>query len=172
MDYITKLSKETDPSIYKYRLLNLINNWGRITLFTGKSMRDTYINFETAILAKKNGFDWPCFYYATYKRKFPTTLEYDSDKPSLANWNDTTGMNFYDRVSLPTQALLQRWLREKHQVDIVIIPTPNNHYTFKLIDIGVEDIERPPYNEVEAGDFNTYEACLEAALQKCFIFIK
>lgn len=67
MDYITKLSKETDPSIYKYRLLNLINNWGRITLFTGKSMRDTYINFETAILAKKNGFNWPCFYYATYK---------------------------------------------------------------------------------------------------------
>lgn len=53
MDYITKLSKETDPSIYKYRLLNLINNWGRITLFTGKSMRDTYITFETAILAKK-----------------------------------------------------------------------------------------------------------------------
>lgn len=51
MDYITKLSKETDPSIYKYRLLNLINNWGRITLFTGKSMRDTYITFETAILA-------------------------------------------------------------------------------------------------------------------------
>nr|DAK75032.1 MAG TPA: hypothetical protein [Crassvirales sp.] len=46
MDYITKLSKETDPSIYKYRLLNLINNWGRITLFTGKSMRDTYITFE------------------------------------------------------------------------------------------------------------------------------
>lgn len=26
--------------------------------------------------------------------------------------------------------------------------------------------------EVEASDFNTYEACLEAALQKCFIFIK
>lgn len=42
----------------------------------------------------------------------------------------------------------------------------------RIIDIGVEDIERPPYNEVEAGDFNTYEACLEAALQKCFIFIK
>lgn len=55
MDYITKLSKETDPSIYKYRLLNLINNWGRITLFTGKSMKDTYITFETAILAKKIG---------------------------------------------------------------------------------------------------------------------
>lgn len=46
MDYITKLSKETDPSIYKYRLLNLINNWGRLTLFTSKSMRDTYITFE------------------------------------------------------------------------------------------------------------------------------
>lgn len=55
MDYITKLSKETDPPIYKYRLLNLINNWGRITLFTDKSMRDTYITFETAILAKKIG---------------------------------------------------------------------------------------------------------------------
>lgn len=53
MDYITKLSKETDPSIYKYRLLNLINNWGRLTLFTSKSMRDTYINFETTILAKR-----------------------------------------------------------------------------------------------------------------------
>ena len=57
MDYITKLSKETDPSIYKYRLLNLINNWGRLTLFTSKSMRDTYINFDKANLAKKNGFD-------------------------------------------------------------------------------------------------------------------
>lgn len=89
-------------------------------------MKDTYITFETAILAKKNGFNWPCFYYATYKRKFPTTLEYNPNRPSLANWNDTTGMNFYDRVSLPTQALLQRWLREKHQVDIIIIPTPNN----------------------------------------------
>lgn len=41
MDYITKLSKETDPSIYKYRLLNLINNWGRITLLIGRSMKDT-----------------------------------------------------------------------------------------------------------------------------------
>ena len=28
-----------------------------------------------------------------------------------------------------------------------MIPTPENHYTFKLIDIGVEDIERPPYND-------------------------
>ena len=70
-----------------------------------------------------------------------------------------------------SRALLQRWLREKHQVDIVIIPTPNNHYTFKLIDIGVEDIERPPYNEVEASDFNTYEACLEAASQEALKMI-
>lgn len=55
MDYITKLNKETDPSIYKYRLLNLINNWGRLTLFTGKSMKDTYITKE---LKTTNGLDF------------------------------------------------------------------------------------------------------------------
>ena len=115
-------------------------------------MKDT---FETAVLAKKKGFNWSCSY-----------------EPFLANWNDTPSTNSYDRVSLPTQSLLQKWLREKHQIHIVMIPTPENHYTFKLIDIGVEDIERPPYNEVEANDYDTYEACLEAALQKCFIFIK
>lgn len=118
-------------------------------------MKDTYVTFETAVLAKKKGFNWSCSY-----------------EPFLANWNDTPSTNSYDRVSLPTQSLLQKWLREKHQIHIVMIPTPENHYTFKLMDIGVEDIERPPYNEVEANDYDTYEACLEAALQKCFIFIK
>lgn len=29
MDYITKLSKETDASIHKYILLGLINHWER-----------------------------------------------------------------------------------------------------------------------------------------------
>ena len=45
-------------------------------------MKDTYVTFETAVLAKKKGFNWSCSY-----------------EPFLANWNDTPSTNSYDRVS-------------------------------------------------------------------------
>ena len=53
-------------------------------------MKDTYVTFETAVLAKKKGFNWSCSY-----------------EPLLANWNDTPSTNSYDLVSLPTQSHLQ-----------------------------------------------------------------
>lgn len=134
-------------------------------------MLDTLVSFEIAILAQRAGFRRPCFYYASYKRKFPTTAGFDLNSPEARDWNNPNESGFYYKVSLPFQSQLQKWLREVHDIHIVIIPTPEDHWTFKLIDLGVEDIERPPYSKVEAEDFNSYESCLEEALQKCLTTI-
>ena len=85
-------------------------------------MKEELITFETAVLAKKKGFDnreYHCFYgYRT---------DYD-DKPKLYFFGEASNSwNYisygitktYGHCNAPTQALLQRWLREKHNLYVL-----------------------------------------------------
>lgn len=113
---------------------------------------DKLISFETAILAKEKGFNEVC----------------------LNNY--ALDGNSYDRkpvgLSAPTQSLLQDWLREKHNIYIVILPTINMCWAFKIINIGNENIELPPYDGVDAYDYSVYEEALEAGLFEGLKLIK
>lgn len=86
-------------------------------------MEDQLISFETAKLAKEKGFNEPC-------------LECYVSKGTLYNNNRenvcfTNKILLTDNYSAPTQSLLQKWLREVH--DIIVIPCPNSNRVLEVI---------------------------------------
>ena len=64
-----------------------------------------------------------------------------------------------------TQACLQKWLREVHNIHIQIIFLPtNNRFVFAIYKHKEEDIE-------SVVEYKTYELALEAALQEALKLI-
>lgn len=116
-------------------------------------MKDELVGFEVAKLAKEKGFDVDC-----------KTMLVDKDT--------------YVGCLIPTQSLLQRWIREVHGVHILI--TPNYTYgeytqdelpskvndedvTYEIVVVQsmvAYDVEE--YDEL--SDANTYEEALESGL--------
>jgi len=102
-------------------------------------MKEQLIQFETAKLAKEKGFDWE--WGILYNR-----------------------LDNYLFIDLPTQSLLQKWLREKHKIfiELGLVDSLNDYWV--RVDVStlssLETIWRnDPNNHLE-----TYEQALEAGL--------
>ena len=86
-------------------------------------MRETFVDLNTAILAKQKGFDGDCI----------VLIELDTLLESNSFWKDENGNNVQvafiknsdlkkiNACTIPSQSLLQKWLREKHKLHTVII---------------------------------------------------
>lgn len=131
-------------------------------------MSDTLISFETAKLAKEKGFNIPC-----EQRYLNNILERKLDSPSDADdeytWyqHKLEVQNFRTGINAPTQSLLQKWLREVHNIFVVIKP-----------DINIYNIETAQYwesisyinekgkkgNYIKIVECETYEEALEQGL--------
>ena len=85
-------------------------------------MKEELISFAHAILAKEKGFDWDVLH--TYRDgKLDYEDYYDGYIDELYyNANGINRTKFKEIISAPTQAVLLRWLREKHNIDVVISP--------------------------------------------------
>ena len=126
-------------------------------------MKDQLIDFETAKLAKEKGFDEECFHF------LPN--EYGVDKNLiLTDFNKKhfeickNSLMIKNAIALPTQSLLQRWLREKHKIDIII--------TSNLLGYGYMLYHRyPSKNITNSKSFETYEEALEVGLQEALKLI-
>lgn len=109
------------------------------------SMSETIISFETAKLAKEKGFNW----------RNIEILEVKSKSAYLDN---------------TTQSLLQRWLREVHNIDIKpyishgLLPNATWEYSIQT--------SKPEYIRSLNKHFNTYEEALELGLQEALKLIK
>ena len=111
-------------------------------------IRDELVSLETAKLAKEKGFplqkvikqDGRAFFY-----------ELPQSHPVWANC---------DAWYLPTQSLLQRWLREEKGIDIAIVPLISEVYSYIVYNI-LDRNNRVV--ETNAG-YKTYELALEDAL--------
>ena len=73
--------------------------------------------------------------------------------------------------SAPTQSLLQKWLRDKHSIHIVVNPTVEMYWTFGLINIGNEYIKLSGPIIYDKNDYNLYEEALEIGLQEALKLI-
>ena len=73
-------------------------------------MEDTIITFETAKLAKKKEFNEICQYYYEILDK-PISLQ----KMSCSNAEG------YKQPTAPTQSLLAKWLREEHNIIVLVL---------------------------------------------------
>jgi hypothetical protein len=111
-------------------------------------MQEQLILFETAKLAKKKGFKVEGYYLEDIEKYTEDTLNYE----------------------LPTQSLLQKWLREQHKINAISEPLLDGKeivYQFKVYSFSIK-------KRKNFGDFyyKTYEDCLEAALLQALNLIK
>jgi hypothetical protein len=83
-------------------------------------MEEQLINYETAVLAEEKGF----------KESSSTAFLIKDDEVFESEWDGFGGwysnkindhIVFYDKkICRPTQALLQKWLREVHKIEVLI----------------------------------------------------
>lgn len=120
-------------------------------------MKEDLITYKTAVLAKEKGFDWHTLYFRE-DNKIYSHVGYDNF--NAPEW----GSNKY---SAPTQALLQKWLREVHNIDVWAQPyvnttkqneliIPDETYSFYVFKDGV--FKRDQGNHLD------FESALEAGL--------
>ncbi len=79
-------------------------------------MKEQLISFETAKLVKEKGFNEICdSCYDIYGKEY-----------NNMNHKNDLGQNVY---SAPTQNLLQKWLRDTHKIDVLIMLNMNDEYS-------------------------------------------
>ena len=112
-------------------------------------MKEQFITFETAKLAKEKGFNEFCKYH------------FDKNGGRFnSNWNPTKNSQWDDCITQPTQSLLQRWLRETHGLHI--------HLLFIDNVLGYQSIITSTISNIELFKnklYFSYEDALEYALQ-------
>jgi hypothetical protein len=151
-------------------------------------MQEQLITFETAKLAKEKGFKFDVdlddyvvngglmFFGKNYKDPnyiLPLNLLFWETSPNTQQWIDID-------VHCPTQSLLQKWLREVHNIDVepyLIVMTKNNDivveqdfdmkdYTYFLKHKGISQFAG------NSGVKGSYEESLEVGLQEGLKLIK
>ena len=142
-------------------------------------MEEQLITFETAKLAKEKGFNIPIINFYDPKGYCTDALGYQTERLEESDWNN--GMGSYPTpseevsCSAPTQSLLQKWLREIHNIHIII------HYDYSIIGGYIvtniiKSIEPIIINQVNKKskyeNYRTYEDVLEIGLQKALKLIK
>ena len=125
-------------------------------------MKEQIVGFEVAKLAKDKGFDWLCKYaYDINKKLF-------HDSHCNTNWNDKVFL--ISECSAPTQALLQKWLREKHKINCKVASNSLIcHFPMNEI---LEEYGTELCGPKRFILFDTYEKALEAGLLAALQLIK
>ena len=126
-------------------------------------MEDTLIKFETAKLAKEKGF-----FQETNRLEIPYYNYKGEFKGDVSDWRirkyirgeNTSDIEF---VSAPTQSLLAKWLREKHNIHLIAYKNINiDGYDWCYITTdGITNI----------NSYKTYEEAYEIGLQEALKLI-
>ena len=125
-------------------------------------MEDTRVTFETAKLAKEKGFP-----QEPNKLKIPYYNYKGEFKGDVKDWlrkylrkEDTSDV---ESVSAPTQSLLAKWLREKHNIHLIAYKNINiDGYDWCYITTdGITNI----------NSYKTYEEAYEIGLQEALKLI-
>ena len=111
---------------------------------------EQHCELRTCELAKQAGFDWETHYV------------YETDQKKIEIFGN--GLVPYqgqaeEQLPAPTQAVLQRWLREVKKVQVYVTYSAQykQYYYWVTFD----------YFNGAKGSANDYESALEAGLQKC-----
>jgi len=141
-------------------------------------MNEQLINLKTAKLVKEKGFDIPVYYH--YSENPINNLEIlcEPDDPQmgqgwiLTNYNDNNLI--FKKYSAPTQSLLQRWLREIHNIHLEINVNILREWSFTGYDLTEKRCSEIPalYEAGKDLKCNSYEEALEIGLQKTLKLIK
>ena len=126
-------------------------------------MEDTRVTFETAKLAKEKLFP------QSRKAKGKFRDDGSTENLGIGGAMVDTCKEWYER---PTQSVLQKWLREVHNIHFEIKPIFDVKDNLKPYHISV--IKNPSGKDFEyeiVGSLDTYEEALEIGLQKALKLI-
>jgi hypothetical protein len=118
-------------------------------------MKEELVTHPTAKLAKEKGFD------------IITEQMYGNQIiPQLEQYNQTRWNIYKDYYLAPSQSLLQRWLREVHNINVIVDTNIDGFFVsikfrikYNFGDINIIDI------------YNIYELALETGLQEALKLI-
>lgn len=119
-------------------------------------MQEKLITLKTAVLANEKG-------YTNSNNKIGLYTEDNKYHPCMAHWL----MDYTEFYLAPTQTLLQKWLREVHNIDVfvtrVAVFQNRNLYSYGVI----KNIDLC----LDAESYVTYEEALENGLQEALKLI-
>ena len=121
-------------------------------------MEDTIITFETAKLAKEKGFDEKCLFFYTS----------DSKELKQINLKGISNSDMISFCSAPTQSLLAKWLREKHEIDILVQRAFSNGIKKYIL---TPCFDKPIVKGYQSVEKNNYEEAYEIGLQEALKLI-
>ena len=113
-------------------------------------MKDQLISFDVAKLAKEKGLDVSSNYFREHEYG---DADFDDD---FCNWNQYDGY-----VTIITQSLLQKFIREKHGIDILVKRSFSNGEKKYIL---TPCFDKPRLKGYDNAEGNTYEEALEIAL--------
>ena len=130
-------------------------------------MEEVLIEFDVAKLAKQKGFGELCLsyfsYYSPYEGKKHKWIEEEDNLPR--NYNKE--VHEYDKnlfgdetISRPTQSILQKWLREVHDIDVLSLSVRFTGY----LEVGYYTYAVKGIQPMKNYRFDIYELALEAGL--------
>ena len=131
-------------------------------------MEELLVVYETAVLAKQKDFDWKVINH--YREKDIT----HNGSPYNFNSKEEQALWSIELTSAPSQSLLQRWLREKHNLHIYIKHCfSENDYVGHTYDSDTNTYQQVKDEFYEGTKrYPTYEACLEELLLEALNRIK
>jgi hypothetical protein len=129
-------------------------------------MEDQLITFDTAKLAKDKGFDWKVLNCYNENEEIG-----DNEDNFFFNYNigptiKGSNTNLY---SIPTQSLLQKWLRKQHNILIEI--TGNNFNSKLSIKVYFQNQIATKPSIATSPIYDEYEEALEEGLIKALKLI-
>lgn len=153
-------------------------------------MEEQLISFETAVLAKEKGFNIETLHFYVnpgskmfgideHNRFYP--IERASKK--LYNIGEEATLNTKNVIYAPTQSLLQKWLREKHNCVVEIhmhsdsehekFNNKNDFFYYVEVNYYGKNFDYPQneHEDFSQSHFNTYEEALEKGLEEALKLI-
>ena len=152
-------------------------------------MKEQLISFETAKLAKQKGFKEMCF--AAFHKNNRNDGYFESGIISQSEYFRFPKMSNGDKIAVlqkdyihtilrPTQSLLQKWIREVHNIEILINRIPpeavlasknNGKNILNNYSYYVWSLNNNPRIANKGSFKNTYEEALEVGLQEALKLI-
>lgn len=142
-------------------------------------MKEQLVKFETAKLAKEKEFDLETLRFYTKPNSKMFGLDEKGRSYSIKNTpkklykcGEHAALNIQSVYPAPTQSLLQRWLRETHNLHIALnigLPHKNTIMFYSNVIIFGTVTHKSKF---KSNFYKTYEEALEIGLQEALKLIK
>ena len=119
-------------------------------------IEEEYVSFETAKLAKGKGFEEPCKYF--YAEVLDKAIKWECVGDIISTKKN--------EFLCPTQSLLARWLREKHNIHVCV----GFCVIWRYVIIPITDKITADWS-TSKKDYSTYDDAMEEGLKEALKLI-